>query len=441
MRLKLQEQLPFVFQSVEHRRAHELRRMDRFLEVLETEVLRDVHHDLVGHLDRPDVGRLGLSADSTLRALLYQRMAQLSYRELEFTLCDSVSARQFCRIEGVGPSRSALQRAIKRVQPATLERINAMLVGRCVESGFEDGSTIAIDATVMEADIAAPTDSKLLCDVICTGARLLSRAALEVEIRFVNHSRLARRRQLAAHHARRKAARVPHYRELIWAARRTVKWLREAADKLAADSSKLGAQLRELSRVGHQVISQADRRVLRKESVPADHKVVSLHAPHVDIIIKDNRNTYFGHKLFAAKSKTSGLIVDMLMMRGNPADSQVAVSSVVRAAKVLDTVPHSVAMDGGFASKRNLSTLKTLGITNVCFSKRRGIEVEEMVENSRIYRALRNFRSTIEATFSWLKGSFGLGRCNWRSFESYQAYAWATVISHNLTVLARAGPV
>ena len=114
---------------------------------------------------------------------------------------------------------------------------------------------------------------------------------------------------------------------------------------------------------------------------------------------------------------------------------------MVRAAKVLDTVPHSVAMDGGFASKRNLSTLKTLGITNVCFSKRRGIEVEEMVENSRIYRALRNFRSTIEATFSWLKGSFGLGRCNWRSFESYQAYAWATVVSHNLTVLARAGPV
>jgi IS5 family transposase len=440
MRLKLQEQLPFVFRSVEHRRADEIRRMDRILERLGTDFLSDVHRDLVAHLKQPEQGRHGLSADTTLRTLLYQKMFQLSYRELEFVLCDSITARQFCRIEGKGPSRSTLQRAIKRVRPATLESINRLLIGWCVDEGIEDGRTVAIDATVMEAHIAAPTDSKLLCELICTGARLLSRAARQANVMFVNHSRLARRRHLAAHHARRKAAREPHYRELLWAARRTVTWLSAVSERLDQNQHTLRGQLAELARVGRRVISQAERRVLRKESVPVDDKVVSLHAPHVDIIIKDNRQTYFGHKLFAATSETSGLIVDMLMLRGNPADSQLTVHTVVRAAAALDVIPESVAMDGGFASKSNLNTLKTLGIVNVCFSKRRGMKVEEMVENPRDYRVLRNFRSTIEATFSWLKGSFGLGRCNWRGFDSYHSYAWAAVLSHNLTVLARAGP-
>ena len=440
MRLKLQEQLPFVFQSVEHRRADELRRIDTTLQQLERDFLGDVYQDLTGHLQRPTEGRNGLSADTTIRALLYLRMFQLSYRDLEFTLRDSVSARQFCRIEGRGPSRTALHRAIKRVSPETLERINQLLLRLCVDEGIEDGEVIAIDATVMEADIAAPTDSKLLRDVICSGARLLSRVAARVGFSFVNHSRLAKRRHLAAHHSRRKVQRVPHYRKLIWAARRTLKWLKHASSLLDTRSLALHDQIGRLRSVGHRVVSQAARRVLADESVTANEKVLSLHAPHVDIIIKDNRKTYFGHKLFAAKAQRSGLIVDMLLVRGNPADSTVAIPSVVRSARVFDAIPKSVAMDGGFASKQNLTTLKTFGIQNVCFSKRRGISVEEMTEDPKTYHKLRNFRSTIEASFSWLKGSFGLAKCNWRSFDSYHAYAWAAVLSHNLTVLARAGP-
>jgi hypothetical protein len=42
------------------------------------------------------------------------------------------------------------------------------------------------------------------------------------------------------------------------------------------------------------------------------------------------------------------------------------VHTVVRAAAALDVIPESVAMDGGFASKSNLSTLKTLGGAPLC---------------------------------------------------------------------------
>lgn len=170
-----------------------------------------------------------------------------------------------------------------------------------------------------------------------------------------------------------------------------------------------------------------------------EHKVVSLHEPHVDIIRKDNRNTYFGHKLFAARG-VSGLILDITVPRGNPSDAKLAVELVERLGAPLNKLPSEVAMDGGFASISNLEELKTLGIQNVCFAKRRGLSIEDMVSDARDFRRLRNFRSMIEASFSWLKGSFGLDTCTWRGFESFQSYAWAAIITHNLVVMARAGP-
>lgn len=441
MRLKLQEQLPVVFHQVTHRKADELLAIDQRLSALGGELVRGVHTDLVLGLETPDAGRPGLSADTTLRALIIKQLFQLSYDGLEFHLRDSVTSRDFCRIEGRGPSRSALHRAIKAIRPETLEMIHELLIGSAIDDEIEDGETVSLDATAVNAKIRAPTDSGLLCDVIRVGTRLLKKVARHVEISFRNHTCLARRRHLAAHHARRKAHRVPHYQRLLWAAGRVLGWVDDAIERLprSEQTEKLRAELRDLARVGPRVIDQARRRIIRGESVPATEKVVSLHDPHVDIIRKDNRNTYFGHKLFAARG-VSGLILDISVLRGNPSDARLAVELVQRLEGPLKKLPSEVAMDGGFASKSNLEQLKALGLENVCFAKKCGLSVEDMVSDKATFRRLRNFRSMIEASFSWLKGSFGLDSCNWRGFQSFRAYAWAAVITHNLVVMARAGP-
>jgi IS5 family transposase len=442
MRLKFQEQLPVVFHEVAHRRADELSAIDEKLASLGEELVLGVHADLVRGLEAPDSGRRGLSADTTLRALIIKQLFQLSYDGLEFHLRDSVTARSFCRIESLGPSRSALHRAIKAVRPQTLEVIHELLIGSAIDDEIEDGQTVSLDATAVNAKIRAPTDSGLLCDVVRVGTRLLKKVARHIEISFCNHNRLARRRHLAAHHARRKTHRVPHYRRLLWAAGRVLRWVGNAIEQLPRneDTEKLHDELRKLALVGPQVIHQARRRVIRGESVPSTEKVVSLHEPHVDIIRKDNRNTYFGHKLFAARG-VSGLILDLSVVRGNPSDAASAVELVQRLESVLGKLPSEVAMDGGFASKANLEELKELGLTNVCFAKSRGMEIDDMVSDARTFRRLRNFRSMIEASFSWLKRSFGLDCCDWRGFESFRAYAWAAALTHNLVIMARAGPV
>jgi IS5 family transposase len=84
--------------------------------------------------------------------------------------------------------------------------------------------------------------------------------------------------------------------------------------------------------------------------------------------------------------------------------------------------PRQVALDGGSASKTNLADVKGLGVQDVMFSKRRGLEISDMTKSTWVYRRLRDTRAGIEGCISFLKRCFGLDRCSWRSFASIKAY-------------------
>jgi len=86
----------------------------------------------------------------------------------------------------------------------------------------------------------------------------------------------------------------------------------------------------------------------------------------------------------------------------------------------------------------NLEAIKALGVSDVMFNKKRGLEVPDMVKNSWVYKQLTKFRAGIEAGISWLTRVFGLRRCNWSSFHSFKAYTWVSVVSPNLLIIARA---
>jgi transposase, IS5 family len=101
-----------------------------------------------------------------------------------------------------------------------------------------------------------------------------------------------------------------------------------------------------------QVVSQAERRVLRGESVPASDKILSIFEPHTDIIIKDNREPICGHKV-CLTSGASGLITDVMVLDGNPADSTLAVPAIQRQTEILGKAPKQAAFDGGFASRKH----------------------------------------------------------------------------------------
>lgn len=187
------------------------------------------------------------------------------------------------------------------------------------------------------------------------------------------------------------------------------------------------------------IIRQTERRVLGGEQVPASEKIVSLFEPHADIIVKGSRDVAYGHKLNLTTGR-SGLILDLVIESGNPADSERFLPMLERHIRFYGKAPHQAAADGGYASRHNLSLAKQCGVNDMAFHKKAGLRIEDMVKSRWIYRKLRNFRAGIEAGISCMKRAYGLARCTWRGLDHFKAYVWSSVVAFNLALFARLAP-
>lgn len=447
MRRSVRDQLPLVPAPFGHDHVRELQAVRAILDE-HSEFSRWVQADLLAGGIAADRGRDGMSGEQVLRALVIKQANGFSYEELAFHLADSQSYRAFCLLGFADqpPSKSTLQRNLKRVRAETLERVNRVLVQHAQEQGIEDGKRLRSDSTVIEAAIHEPTDSSLLLDCVRVLTRWLREAREYIDLPFTNHLRRATRRALAIQHAAKAEQRVPLYRDLVKVVENTVEVARLSVERLtqtypreafdAPALHELRNALEHHIKLAGRVLDQTRRRVFHNETVPAPEKIVSIFEPHADIIRKDRRETLYGHKVFLTTG-ASGLIVDCFVERGNPTDSTKAVKLVERAVKALDTKPEQVVFDGGFSSRDNLTKIKALGIRDVAFSKAPGLAVKEMVKRTWLYQRLRHFRAGIEGTISFLKRCFGWDRCTWRSYGSFRAYTWGSVIAANLVMLAR----
>ena len=174
------------------------------------------------------------------------------------------------------------------------------------------------------------------------------------------------------------------------------------------------------------IIAQSERRVLAGAPVPAGDKLVSLFEPH-------------GHKLNLTSGR-SGLILDLVIEAGNPADSERLLPMLERHIAHHGEAPRQLAADGGFATRDNLSQAKARGVRDLAFHKKRGLRIEDMVRSRWVDRKLRNFRAGIEADISCLKRAYGLARCTWRGLDHFKAYVWSSVVTYNLALFARLKP-
>src|SRR6202011_6150668 len=205
---------------------------------------------------------------------------------------------------------------------------NRGLLASAKQDKLESGATVRIDSTVSAALMHQPSDSALLWDAVRVMTRLLRQAAAlprAPAISWRDRRRLAKKRARAIEYSRGKDTRRQLYRELIAATRATQAALQEAVQRLA-DLAGIAA-MRWRARVDHyqplieRILAQSERRVLDGLAVPAGEKLVSLFEPHADIIVKGAGDVHYGHKLNLATGK-SGLILDVVIEAGNPADAE-----------------------------------------------------------------------------------------------------------------------
>jgi IS5 family transposase len=125
------------------------------------------------------------------------------------------------------------------------------------------------------------------------------------------------------------------------------------------------------------------------------------------------------------------------ILDGNPADSSLTDTMLDLQKYIYGRYPLKVALDGGFASHDNLKKAKNKGIKDVCFSKGRGPEAEDMCRSECVYKRLRRFRAGIESAISLVKRAFGLSRCTWKGHRSFKSYVWSSIVSASLLTLGR----
>ena len=398
-----------------------------------------------------DTGRKGLSVESVLRCALLKQYRQMTYKDLVFCLMDSASCQTFARLSLEWfPKKSVLQGCISAISAGTWERINQRLLHGAQQAKVEKGEMLRIDSTVICAPIHEPSDSTLLWDSVRVLVRLLQRAEQlasgVTKIEYRNHRRVAKKRMRAIGYTRGQDKKARLYRDLIEVTRKSLGYVEAASVRLAVVKpiqplayEQWQAQWNHYWVLILHVIDQTERRVFAKEKVPASEKIVSIFEEHSDIIVKGSRDVHYGHKLNLSTGR-SGLVLDVVIETGNPADSERFLPMLDRHIEHYGKPPRQMAADGGYASIENLHAAKARQVTDVVFHKKRGLKVEEMAKSPWVYRKLRNFRAGIEAGISCLKRAYGLGRCTWKGLAHFRAYVWSSVVAHNLALFSRLVP-
>lgn len=435
MRQKQNIQLPLAVPASNHPRAQLLEKISRIIDENPTFnelVWQDLTAGKMNH------GNHGLTAEQVLRCAVLKQLEQLCYDELLFFLNETPLYQSFCRI-GIGgrlPSRSSVAEGIKAISSETWEKINVTLVRYAASEGVENGREVRGDCTVVESNIPKPFDSVLLCDSI----RVITRILKQIGFReYHDRTRSAKRRMNEIRNGRGKKLRRGRYEVLMRITGEVIGYAQSAieeilAGKLECPSDTVCILSRHIG-MAEGVIDQTYRRMVLGESVPASKKIISIFEPHADIIRKDRRDTYYGHKIYLTAGK-SNLVLDCMILDGNPADSTLPVDAIRRQEAIYGRVPRTSSFDGGFASHGNNDEIKILGVKDVCFSKKRGMKIEDMCRSRYVYRRLWRFRAGVESIISWLKRCFGLARCMWKSHESFKSYVQSSVFAANLATVA-----
>lgn len=452
MRLIRDPQTSFAFQHTRTSTQLQWRKIDEILDANPT-IAEGVWRDLKGTRNgkaKAATGARGMTAEQVLRFAIVKMRLELSYRALRDRVDDSIGLREFCRMPHQEvPAFTTVQQNIKRISAHTFKEINAAIIEYAREMGVEDGERIRIDSTTVESNIHHPTDSAQLWDCVRVLTRILRRVEAECDFlrgRFCDHTRVAKRLRYKINNTRGQHNRRPLYKRLVDTTRKTVGYAQQAIAELAPQrfrtfeglliAAPLRSALEEFTPLAQRVIEQSTRRVLNGEQVPAKEKVVSIFEPHTDVIVKGQREVVYGHKIFLSAGK-SNLILDCAILRGNPNDSEQFVPAIERHIQQCEKAPNDVATDGGFASKTNAEFAAKHGVKNVAFSALKGNALTDLVQSTRVYKQLRNWRAGIEGIISAVKRAFGLDRCTWRGYESFQAYVHLAVLAFNLQTLAR----
>lgn len=430
------------------------------------EIVDAVHRDLAEALEDAAVrdargAKFRFTSDTILRIVIGQIIEGLSLRQIIIRIDDSNFLRQFVRIYN-GPmiDFTAYCKLRNGIRPETWKQMNDLLARAAVKEHDLEGEKLRIDTTAVETHIHWPTDSSLLWDTYRTLGRIIERIR-EIDPVVVGHRRvLLQKVKKLQQKIARKAARnskaiealKPLYIRLFERVENILRWsddiARSLAPRLAAhryspvEAASLALCLKELLHfhaLGTRVFDQACRRIILEETVPNQEKIFSIFEPHTELLKrgKANKPIEFGHMIQIQQVETK-FITDYEVFGTKPVEYELLEPTLQRHKELFGRYPDELSADKGYYE--SMEQIDRLGeIIDVVGIGKKGNRTQEQIDRERdpAFRHAQRFRAGVEGTISFLKRVLGLFRCYSKGWGHYVATVGATVLVHNLLILAR----
>jgi IS5 family transposase len=384
----------------------------------------------------------------------------LSYEQTEYQVRDSLVLRLFCRVYfNPVPDDTTLIRWANLVKAETLVAYNQRVTQLATELKVTKGRKLRTDGTVVESNIHAPSDSRLLADSVRVLGRTLQRArqvlSKQTELgaqAFRNRTRSARKtaRKVGRLVARQKETGQRAYRKLVKIAQQSVSQAKQVLEALEESSHQQAQHLRDTLETfiprAEQVIEQTVRRVFQDEKVPAEEKIVSIFEPHTAIVRrgKAGKPVEYGRKVWLDEVE-GGIVTRWEVLNGNPSDKDQWIPSLDAHQLLFGKPPTQASADRGVFSADNETEAKNRGIKRVVLPKPgKKSEKRRQHEKQPWFRNARRWHAGVEGRISVLKRCYELDRCLNHGQVGFQRWVGWGVIAHNLkkigaTVAARSG--
>jgi IS5 family transposase len=378
--------------------------------------------------------------EQVVRAALYKEMKKLNYRELEYAQYDSRICSTFIKLEGRKPlSFEVFHKYISQIKVESLKEL-MVSINRIMmeEASVEDGKSVRMDSTVVESNIHYPTNNELTWDCIKTAHRIIKQLEKSGCIKKArNYQKQAKKHRFQINNTKKSDQRKELFEKQLKLLRSSI----NQAERAAVEASMTGdlndwliaQQLKDLMQKMEKVYDITRRHELLGESVPNAEKIFSIYEEHTDIIVKGKREAEFGHKVNLTTGR-SNIILDVEIVKGNPADSQLYAGALERIGIDYGIMPRDVVTDGGYASLKNQETAKGNGVVNIVFNKIVG-SLKNIVTSGNMETRLKKWRSGIEAVISNFKRGCGMHRCEWKGREHFDAKVLWSVIAYNIRVI------
>jgi transposase, IS5 family len=405
------------------------------------------------------LGRPSIPIETYLRLMFLKYRYRLGFETLCREVTDSITWQRFCRIPlgGRVPHPTTLMKITTRCGEQAVNGLNEALLARAVEARVLKTNRVRADTTVVEANVAYPSDSSLLAKGVAkmaTTAKKLRAMGLATRTRLADKTRTvrSRARSINANLRRRNDDKIAEVRRIngelagiaervarqadavVRNARRT---LRALGDRASGRARAAVDTLERTAALTRRVAAQTRERLAGTTPAGAT-RVVSLHDADARPIAKGRlgKPVEFGYKAQLVDNE-DGVIVDHNIEAGNPPDAPMLEPAIQRIKRRTGRAPRAVTADRGYGEQGVEDAVRAAGARYVVLpTKGRPTAARRQVENRRAFKRMVRWRTGCEGRISCAKRDFGLSRTRIDGLAGARTWCGHGIFAHNLVKIS-----